>query len=90
MIFFNYQNAGGKSLLVNNFLKYTFQVEDENDNQPMPDAPEYRFHVSEGASAHTIIATVTGKDSDVTGNQIHHAIATGDHGGYFIINPSTG
>ena len=65
-------------------------MEDENDNRPMPSAPEYRFHVTEGAPAQTIIATVTGKDRDATGNQLHHAIVSGDPNGHFIINPTTG
>ncbi|VUZ45970.1 unnamed protein product, partial [Hymenolepis diminuta] len=39
---------------------------------------------------HTIVATVTGRDRDATGNRLHHAIASGDPDGYFIINPSTG
>ena len=65
-------------------------MEDENDNRPMPAAPEYKFHVTEGTPAHTIVATVTGRDRDVTGYQLHHAIVSGDPDGYFIINPSTG
>ncbi|CDS40649.1 fat cadherin tumor suppressor [Echinococcus multilocularis] len=66
------------------------QIDDENDNWPMPDAPEYRFHVTESTPPHTIVATVTGEDKDATGHQLHHAIISGDPDGHFIINPSTG
>ncbi|VDM31295.1 unnamed protein product [Hydatigera taeniaeformis] len=66
------------------------QIDDENDNRPMPTAPEYRFHVTEGTPPHTIVATVTGEDKDATGHQLHHAIFSGDPNGHFIINPSTG
>ncbi|KAL5111856.1 Protocadherin Fat 4 [Taenia crassiceps] len=71
-----------------NFKDY-FKIDDVNDNRPMPAAPEYRFHVTEGTPPHTIVATVTGKDKDATGHQLHHAIVSGDPDGYFIINPST-
>ncbi len=56
----------------------------------MPAAPEYRFTVTEGTPARSIIATITGKDGDATGRQLHHAIVSGDPNGHFIINPSTG
>uniref|UniRef100_A0A5K3EPZ1 Cadherin domain-containing protein n=1 Tax=Mesocestoides corti TaxID=53468 RepID=A0A5K3EPZ1_MESCO len=66
------------------------QIEDRNDNRPMPAAPEYRFHVTEGSPAQTIVATVTGEDRDSKGRHLHHAIILGDPNGHFVINPSTG
>ncbi|VDO14404.1 unnamed protein product [Rodentolepis nana] len=71
------------------YYHFLFQIEDENDNRPIPDAPEYRFHVTENTPGQTIVATVTGRDRDATGNRISHEIVSGDPDGYFIINPST-
>jgi hypothetical protein len=69
----------------------TVAVRDENDNTPTFTTDSYVAKISEGARIGTEVKTVFAVDNDAGGNgKISYHIISGDRGGVFGINATTG
>ncbi|CAL8080614.1 unnamed protein product [Calicophoron daubneyi] len=65
------------------------EVLDENDNLPVPLAPQYSCRIVENSPSNVIIAEVTATDPDQN-EVLRYRIASGDPQGHFSINPTSG
>ncbi|XP_064544890.1 fat-like cadherin-related tumor suppressor homolog isoform X2 [Drosophila montana] len=76
---------------LSNCVKVYIEVENENDNIPLTTKPVYYVNVTEGTSGKTDIIQLKAIDPDIDPLQtITYSITSGNHVGYFDIEPHTG
>ncbi|VDP83994.1 unnamed protein product [Echinostoma caproni] len=66
------------------------EVLDENDNFPIPLAPQYEVKLMENSPPGVRVVEISATDLDTVAQPLHYRITAGNPQGHFIIDPETG
>ncbi|KER25313.1 hypothetical protein T265_14225, partial [Opisthorchis viverrini] len=80
------EHAGPMRSLAEIFI----EVLDENDNYPIPIAPEFACEIPENSPSGLLVATVLATDADKNSLPLRYHISAGDPQGHFTIDSKSG
>ncbi|TGZ60509.1 hypothetical protein CRM22_008469 [Opisthorchis felineus] len=80
------EHAGPMRSLAEVFI----EVLDENDNYPIPIAPEFACEIPENSPSGLLVATVLATDADKNSLPLRYHISAGDPQGHFTIDSKSG